>query len=633
MPRIAPLVAAIGVAGLCAPVARADTARPCPGERGFVCSSVTVPLDRTGAVPGTIRIRFAAQDRLRRGKVLIALTGGPGQDGIPFGPSFAADLSPALHDHRLVVVDQRGTGRSSALSCPELQGLTSLQQVFPEDVAGCARRLGARRNAFASIDSADDLEVIRRALKVDRLALYGVSYGTWVAQQYARRYPEHVERLVLDSVVAPGGDPWDLGTIHAMPRVLRELCTHDACRRITADPAADLAAVVARMRASGPLRGRVRDVHGDLRTVTMTEYDLLGTLVSSDLNPWLQARLPAALAAVREGDLVPLLRLRRDGAGPPLGLADLSFGVFAATTCVDQDLPYAYADSFAERAARIVTALAALPDATFAPFDRATVDRSSAPQICLHWPDGSFRREATGPMPDVPTLILSGRTDLRTPLEGARALAAEVPHPQLVPVAGLGHSVLGSDSTGCVEVALRRFFAGRAAGSPCRGRSDALPLAPVPPRRLADVPGTAGVPGERGRVLRAAILTIADARTTDNEALYAGFSDDSGGGLRRGTFGILPVGDGDLLLLRRMVYVPGVVVEGAVISSGGHFSGRVRVDGPDGLSGVLDLNAGRVSGTLGGRQVHVSARALRDARVASRRPGPRPAPALPLPLH
>ncbi len=59
------------------------------------------------------------------------------------------------------------------------------------------------RDSFASIDTADDIEAVRRKLGVDKLAIYGVSYGTWVAQQYARRYPEHVERLILDSVVSP----------------------------------------------------------------------------------------------------------------------------------------------------------------------------------------------------------------------------------------------------------------------------------------------------------------------------------------------------------------------------------------------------------------------------------------------
>ena len=60
-------------------------------------------------------------------------------------------------------------------------------------------------------------------------------------------------------------------------------------------------------------------------------------------------------------------------------------------------------------------------------------------------------------MPDVPTLILSGLADLRTPLEGARELAAEVPHPQVVTLRGSGHDVFDSDLTGCVDTAVDRL--------------------------------------------------------------------------------------------------------------------------------------------------------------------------------
>ncbi len=582
----------------------------------FVCSSVGVPLDRTGTVPGTIRVRFAAQNRLRGGKVLVALTGGPGQSGIPFGPGFAEDLRPVLRNHRLVVVDQRGTGGSHVLNCPEVQSLSALEEILPEDVLGCASRLGQLRDSFATIDSVDDLEAIRAQLGVPRIAIYGVSYGTWVAQQYARRYPDRVERLVLDSVVPPDADPWDLRITRALPRVLRDLCGRGVCARFTSDPAADLAALVARIQASGSLKAVVRDTRGGRRNVVLTQYELLSLLVASDLNPYLQARLPGALTAARNNDLTPLLRLKRDAAGPASAIGELSAGLFVTTTCLDQPLPFSYADPIDVRAARSAEALAALPPESYAPFDRETIDRSSASQICLRWPDGVFRPGATNPLPDVPALVLSGLADLRTPIEGARTVAAELPRAQVVPVAGSGHSVLTSDVTGCVDRALTRFFADRAVGSPCRGFTDALRVAQMPPRRLADVEPTSGVPGPRGRVLRAAVATVGDAWTTDNESLYAGFNDTSGGGLRSGRFSIVPTGSGDLLVLRQMVYVPGVTVNGAVVAAGGQFTGRIVVRAPQGLSGRLRLVNGRVRGTLGHRRVAASERALVRATIA-----------------
>ncbi|HZO35975.1 MAG TPA: alpha/beta fold hydrolase [Solirubrobacteraceae bacterium] len=610
----AAVLAAAALLALCAGPASAAV-RACPREKGFVCTTLSVPLDRGGQLTGTLSLHYALQARKRKG-LLLALTGGPGQNGIPFGPGFADELKPALRDHRLLVLDQRGTGRSNVLSCPEVQGLGGLQAAYPETAASCARRLGPQRDHYSTIDTVDDIEAIRRRLGVDKIAIYGVSYGTWVAQQYARRYPAHVERLILDSVVAPAADPYDLRSVQALPRVLRGLCAHGACAGITRDTRADLAAVVAAMqRAGGSLHGVIRDGEGGRRTVAFSQFDLLETLVSSDLNPWLRLRLPAALAAARDGDPIPLLRMRRDVAGGPLALGDLSVGLFFATTCADAPLPYAQSSPLAQRPALAAAALAALPAAEIAPFSRETIDRSSAAQICMQWPPSTPAAPLMSPLPNVPALILSGRDDVRTPLEGARAVAAELPRAELVSVTGVGHDVLGSDATGCARRALRTFSAGKRVGSPCRGRDgNVIGVAPVPPRSLADVAPIAGIPGRRGRVAAAALATIGDARTTTNESYYAGFDDAGAGGLRSGRFEIIPTGVGELFIFHGDVYVPGVSLHGTIYSAKGRFTGTISVRaGRD--SGRLRLRGGRLTGTLGGVRVSAAGPSLLRGRL------------------
>jgi pimeloyl-ACP methyl ester carboxylesterase len=239
--RLTGPAAALLTAALLAMPAASAVAKPkmtsyrCPDTAGFTCHRIDVPLDRTGAVPGTISLRFATErgEKLRK-KVLVALAGGPGQPDVVFGPSFADGFAPELNNRSIVVVDQRGTGGSHALSCPELQGMDQLSAVFPQDTAACADRLGEQRNSFGSIESAEDLEAVREALGVEKLSIYGVSYGTWVAQQYARIHPDRVEKLILDSVVPPGSDPWDTRITKSLPRVLRGLC---ARRPATGSPA------------------------------------------------------------------------------------------------------------------------------------------------------------------------------------------------------------------------------------------------------------------------------------------------------------------------------------------------------------------------------------------------------------
>src|SRR3954447_25122381 len=217
--------------------------RPCPSALGFQCASFPVPLDRSGGgTPGAIPLHVAREDRtVKGGRVLLSLAGGPGQGSIALAPFIAQSMAPALVHHRFVVLDQRGTGLSGVLRCSRLQR-TRLLNPFTATLAGqCADDLGPKRDFYASADSVDDIEAFRKELGVDKIALQGTSYGTYVAAQYARTYPEHVERLVLDSLLAPdGNDPFLADSWGASSRILAEKCADGACRGITDDPVGDV---------------------------------------------------------------------------------------------------------------------------------------------------------------------------------------------------------------------------------------------------------------------------------------------------------------------------------------------------------------------------------------------------------
>jgi pimeloyl-ACP methyl ester carboxylesterase len=212
--------------------------RPCGPPVGRECARVTVPVDRSGIVPGTISLlvtRLLATSGHSTG-ALIALAGGPGQAATPFLTSFAADAKPLLRTRDLLVFDQRGTGGSGRLSCPGLEQATSDSEMHTQEAA-CAAAIGPQRPFFTTRDSADDIEAVRQAIGVDRIALYGVSYGSKVALAYAKRYPEHVEMLILDSVVPLDAPIFGQDTFAAIPRVLRDICAGD-CQGITRDPVA-----------------------------------------------------------------------------------------------------------------------------------------------------------------------------------------------------------------------------------------------------------------------------------------------------------------------------------------------------------------------------------------------------------
>jgi pimeloyl-ACP methyl ester carboxylesterase len=571
------------------------------GFEAFQCSSLAVPLDRSGQVPGQValfvrRIKPLDAPSAPTPTAVVALAGGPGQAAAPLAGSFAIALAPALQSRDLLVFDQRGTGRSDPLRCAE-----------SGTAAQCAAALGPRRAFFRTTDSVEDIEALRAAAGYEKLTLFGVSYGTKVALNYASRYPERVERLVLDSVVPPDGQDGLLrSSVAASGRVLRELCSGSRCRRATPSVISDVRRLARRSVAA---RGVYVDARGRRRRAALRGSDLFPILQAGDLNPGLRAQLPAALRSAVRRDPAPLLRLALAALGPP-GAQEPSEGanpaVFLATSCEEARLPWDRTASPEQRSEQAASALLALPDASFSPFTRLTVASSGLLRLCRGWPNATPAPVAPGPLPDVPVLVLSGRADVRTPTEDARRLASAFPQASVVDVPFVGHSVLGGDPTGCAGAALAGFFADRGV-TPCgSGRPLVAPVAIVP-RSVASLGRTGGVAGRRGRTLTAILRTADDALLQVATAEFAGGATRLGG-LRRGVI----IRTSSSVLLRSVEFVPGVRVSGTLPRSG---AARLTVSGRAAARGRVRITRTRLTGTLGGRRVRLRRRGT--ARAAS----------------
>ncbi len=609
-----PLLAALVLALSAPTAASALRSTPCPHQRGFRCATVRVPLDRSGAVPGSIGLKVAVQPG--RKPVLVALSGGPGQSSVRYAGSFAQSLRPALRRYRIAVLDQRGTGGSGALRCPALQRLSELDPFSPAAIGACGERLGTKRGFYGTVESVQDIDALRAALGVRKIAVMGVSYGTFVAVQYARIHPDHTDRLILDSSIGPDGvDPFLLDTFTRLPRILREQCAGGRCMGVTDDPVADVAAALNAADADR-LSGPVVSAGGTRKTVRIRSADeLTSILLSADLNPALQALLPGAMRAAKDGDPAALVRLRRLAAGPPTSTGELSVGLNVTTGCADSVLPYPLSDGFAARETATAAALAALTPDRYAPFPISVVRNISYAEDCLRWPGTPTpTAPSSAPLPDVPVLLLNGRLDMRTPLENAQALATAFPHSSLVAVPGTGHDELDSDATGCAARALDRFIRNRSVGDPCRSVTNAEAVDARPPHGLSSIPAQNGMTGARGRVVAAAIGAVLDAREMALATLYAGFYPYSGGGLRGGTFTGNFIRSGLRILLTGAQYVHGVRVTGSILAASGGVRGSLRVDGPAHMDGVLVLDGrGGVRGSLGGRTVLAGGASARSA--------------------
>jgi pimeloyl-ACP methyl ester carboxylesterase len=571
--------------------------KSCVDFRGVKCATLTVPLDRANVDPGTVPLRIARMGKTS-GPTLMYLSGGPGSAGVGEMLSVISTL-PALEKRfRIIGYDQRGTGRSGLLRCPRLERDPHLRDTAAAE--DCANRLGAARRHYNTPDSVEDMEAIRLQLGVEKLTLFGISYGTELALAYARAHPANVERLILDSTVdADDRDPFATVNFRAMGPSLKSLCPAK-CRGITADPGADLAKLVAQLRGKS-LEAFAYDSLGRSHRVRIGPIALFDLMLTSDYQPSIRALVPAAVKAALEGDGALLARLIRqvrvyDDLGSPRDFSTARY----ATVCETTPLPWGPGTPVDQRAAVTQQRIAAVAPTAFLPFDAQIVVEDEI-DLCLRWPDVPRPETAAAPLPypAVPTLILQGREDLRTPPEWSANVAARIPGARRFVIPGVGHSTV-SDPRDCAADQILRFVRGAKLAARCKRVPTGAPAGPSAPASFEALEGVPGYPRKIGRTLNALLAT-----TRDLGAIFATMTGSGGGGLRGGSWEI----SGGRLLLRDYQAVTGVSVTGSLRGS----TLSVRIGGAKAAQGTLQLSRKRVTGRLDGRRISArltSSRAL-----------------------
>src|SRR3954452_11528085 len=549
----------------------------CVDFRGVKCAGLTVPLDRAGVDPGSVDLRVGRAGNLS-GPTLMYLSGGPGGAGLSEMLSVVSTLPELEHRFQLIGYDQRGTGRSGLLRCPELEKDPHLRSTSAGEK--CADRLGVARKHYTTADSVEDMEAIRAQLGVEKVTLFGISYGTELAIQYARAYPQHVERLILDSVVDPDdADPYFTSTFRAMAPSLQSLCPGH-CRGISDNPGDDLGKLAAQLRTK-PMSALAYDDHGGAHEVQITPLALLDLMLVTDYIPPLRAIMPIATRSALKGDGALLARMIRDSRvldmlGSP---RDFSTGRYA-TVCESDPLPWNPGTPIDQRPAVVQQRIGALPANTFAPFEPPVVVGDEI-DLCLRWPDVPRPASTAAPLPypTVPTLILQGGEDLRTPPEVSARVAARIPGSVRLVVPGTGHSTV-SDPRACSSDAIVRFINGKSLPkSPCKRIPTGIPAVLGAPKSFNSLRISGRLPARIGRTVSALGATLDDLRLVVSPAALA----TSGGGLRGGAWSI----DGDRLVLKRYEAVDGVTLTG-----GGNTSIRLRIAGSQAARGTVTLRSG-----------------------------------------
>ncbi|MEO7431251.1 MAG: alpha/beta hydrolase [Dokdonella sp.] len=413
------------------------------------CAPFKVPENRDHPDGRQIDLKLAlirgAQQPTARDLVVL-LAGGPGQAAVEAWPRAAAGFGPLLEHHNVLLLDQRGTGGSNALVCkddPSDVDAAAVREIDLDKVRTQTRvcldevSKTADPAQYTTTVAVEDLEAVRQALGAPTFDLVGVSYGTRVAQQFLRRYPDGVRSVVLDSAVPNEqilGSDFSVALDAALKAQFADCTRTPACAKALGDPYANLYRLRDALAANPPTvayrdprsqeqKSRPLDVYTFATIVRMFAY-------STETS----ALLPLGIERALKGDYAPLL-----GQADLLtaDLADLAGnGMQLSVVCAED------ADALTDRP----------QDAPLILGD--TLVRVMRAQ-CGVWPHGKKPADFHAPVAsDKPVLILSGEYDPVTPPRYAEQIVKGLPNGRVLVAKGQGHSVM---ARGCFPKLVKTF--------------------------------------------------------------------------------------------------------------------------------------------------------------------------------
>lgn len=362
---------------------------------------------------------------------LFDLAGGPGVAATEGAAYFLTDGAANRAERDVVLVDQRGTGASSPLRCPAIEQASPLARMYPpENVRACREALSKDHDLhqYTTLAAAKDLDAVRAAIGAEKVDLFGLSYGTKLAQAYIRAYPGRVRSAML-----MGAAPMDLRTpLHharnadaALRAIFADCAAEAACAAAYPSLDADLAALMASFDA-GPIALKTPD--GDMLVERGPFMEALRAQLTSEGGQRLAPRL---IHEAANGDFAPFVEAVTSG---PRGF--IAEGLYLAVEC-------------AEGAALIDPAeIEAATKGTF--LGRYRVDEQLA--ACSDWPIADVPRAFAEPVVSaVPVFIIAGGRDHVTPKEYSMKIAEGFSRARVVVVEEMAHFAGSISNIDCID--------------------------------------------------------------------------------------------------------------------------------------------------------------------------------------
>lgn len=420
------------------------------GSQGFGkvvanCAEIERPVNPAQPDGARLALKVAVISSLSpnpKPDAFTVINGGPGGSSIEFYVDQANAFRAILRERDIVVIDQRGTGASNPLDCPELEALNTLydETRFAEATDACLAQLPSDPRYFTTSIAVQDLEAIREALGYAQLNVYGVSYGTRVAQHYLRRYPGSVRTLIIDGVVphdlalGPGAA---INAQRTLDRLFARCATTPSCHAAYPDLPQSFKRLSSRLREGSVTVQLAHPVSGKIESLDLGYPHLMVTIRMLSYATETVSLIPLIIdQAERLENYIPIAA---NALRIITSLSDaIRFGMHNTVICAE-DLPFLENVDFAELQATYMGSEQVLALQT----------------ICERWPRGPMDADFREPLhSDVPTLILSGEEDPITPPLYGEQVARALPNSLHLIGAGQGHGIF---ARGCLPDLLAEF--------------------------------------------------------------------------------------------------------------------------------------------------------------------------------
>jgi len=530
--------------------------------KGAICGSIPRPLDPSGRVPGTLDIHYRLYPHTDKHAsfkgTIVSQEGGPGYPSTGTSYDYKLLFAPLRTDHDMLMIDQRGTGKSGALDCPSIQHSPVRT---PRDIGDCGKHLGDASDLYGTRLAAQDTVAVLDSLGIGQIDYYGDSYGTFFGQVFSALYPDRIRSMVLDGAYPVIGDtPWYTNSAAVVRHSFNDACQRAPyCASLKGSYLGRIRKLLDAVRKT-PITGDAPDNEGKIRTVTADPGTIGNMLLDGTQGPINYRDLDAAIRAhFSNGDSLPLLRLvaENNDNEDPTPPKSYSYGLFSAVSCMDYQQIYNMDSPVGQRHEERKAALAAQRQADPKIYDPLTIGEYqtipldiSVLNLCLDWPIHRPPYAPGLPIPKnakftkAPVLVINGELDmLTTPAEG-EIVTAQYKNASHVIIANSFHADALEDVDDCTQQIIGRFVSTLDTGdTSCAANVKPVRLVPNFVQHAADaIPAT---PSSGNTATAAQLAQISAAVQTAGDVIARWNINYSGGGLglRGGTWTLSQGGD------------------------------------------------------------------------------------------